>query len=154
MSSRNRLPVVLCLGNELVADDAVGYEIYRRIEQKNWRVEYCGTGGIDLLPKLTGESEVIVVDAVQFGAQPGTIHVLPWQDLPSAGRAISAHGLGLRETVEIGLTLDPDQMPQHVTLLGIEGICFNRTREAMTVAVANAIDQAVVKLEQLMAGDA
>ena len=105
-----------------------------------------------MLPMLNGETDLIVVDAVQFGAMPGTIHVIPWDSLPSANTAISAHGLGLRETIEIGKALYPQAMPEHITLIGIEGRCFNLTREFMSEEVCDAIDKAVATIKELVQG--
>lgn len=154
MSTSDRRTIIICVGNELVADDAVGFEIYNRLEARldgcRARLEFCGVSGIDLLPKLEGETDLIVVDAVQFGAVPGTIHVIPWHDLPAGSSNISVHGLGLRETMEIGRTLYPENMPERATLVGIEGRCFNLTREYMTVEVQDAIDTAVTMIEELI----
>lgn len=135
----------------MIADDAVGFEIYRRLAGCSARLEFCSVGGIDLLPLLDGESDMIVVDAVQFGTAPGTIHVIPWDSLPRSSSAISAHGLGLRETIEIGDLLYPHEMPERITLVGIEGRCFNRTREYMTGEVQEAIGTAVTMIEELVA---
>jgi hydrogenase maturation protease len=60
--------------------------------------------------------------------------------------------VGLRETIEIGKILFPEQMPEQVTLVGIEGRCFDRTREFMTGAVAGAIDPAVEAVRRLVQG--
>jgi hydrogenase maturation protease len=144
--------IVVCIGNELVADDAAGYEVYQRLAPLPARLEYLGVGGFDLLPLLQGESHLVVVDAVQLGEAPGTVHVIPWQQLPEAGPEISVHGVGLKETIEIGRLLFPEQMPERVTLVGIEGRCFNRTREFMTAAVADAIDEAVAAVRRVVQG--
>lgn len=153
MSISDRRTIVICIGNELVADDAVGFEIYNGLAGCDARVEFCSVGGIDMLPMLHGETDMIVVDAVQFGAAPGTIHVLPWDALPQASTAISAHGLGLRETIEIGRALYPGTMPERISLVGIEGRCFNRTREYMTSEVQAAIGPATRAVEELVAGE-
>ena len=153
MPTSDRRTIIICIGNELIADDAVGFEVYKRLEGCNTaRLEFCGVGGIDLLPLLDGETDMIVVDAVQFGSPPGTIHVIPWDSLPGSSSAISAHGLGLRETIEIGSILYPQTMPERVTLVGIEGRCFNLTREHMTREVQDAIDKAVTSIEILLQG--
>lgn len=150
MSSADRRTVIVCIGNELIADDAVGFEIFKRLSGCPARLEFCSVGGIDLLPMLDGETDMIVVDAVQFGAPPGTLHVLPWDALPRNSNAISSHGLGLRETIEIGAVLYPQEMPERVTLVGIEGRCFNRTREFMSSEVEDAIGSAVEVIENMM----
>ena len=136
-----------------MADDAVGFEVYHALEGCGARVEFCSVGGIDLLPMLDGETDMIVVDAVQLGAAPGTIHVLPWDALPHTSTAISSHGLGLRETIEIGRTLYPGTMPERISLVGIEGRCFNRTREYMTSEVEAAIGPATRAVAKLVAGE-
>lgn len=150
MSASDRRTIIICIGNELIADDAVGFEIYNRLAGSTARLEYCSVGGIDMLPLLDGETDMIVVDAVQFGTSPGTIHVIPWDSLPRSSSAISAHGLGLRETIEIGTILYPHEMPERITLVGIEGRCFNRTRAYMTGEVQAAIGPAVETIENLV----
>jgi hydrogenase maturation protease len=150
MPAPDRRTIIVCIGNELIADDAVGFEVFNRLAGCPARLEFLGVGGIDMLPLLEGETDMIVVDAVQFGAEPGTIHVLPWDSLPHSSSAISAHGLGLRETIEIGTILYPEKMPQRVTLVGIEGRCFNRTREYMTAEVQDAIEAAVSTIEKIL----
>ena len=140
---------VVCIGNELVADDAAGHEVYTRLETMDLppeaRVEYTGLGGIDLLDRLQGDERVmIVVDAVQLGAAAGTIHVMPWEEIPSFGSesAISMHGIGLREAIHIGKILYPERIPPEIVLVGIEGRCFNQMRDSMTPATAAATVEA------------
>lgn len=137
--------LVICIGNELVADDAVGYRVYRQLQQqtvvKDMRLEYCGVGGVALLELLTGaERLLIVVDAVQLGAPVGTLHRIAWDQLPGmAEHAISAHGIGLKDTIAIGKALYPERMPGRILLIGVEGRCFNELGGTMTPEVASAI---------------
>ena len=80
---------------------------------------------MQLLDLLAGESQLVVVDAVQLGAPPGTVHRLDWDALPPAQRMpVTSHGLGVRETIEIGRRLYPERMPRQVTLIGIDRGCF------------------------------
>ena len=88
--------IIICIGNELIADDAVGFEIYNRLAGCSARLEYCSVGGIDMLPLLNGETDMIVVDAVQFGTLPGTIHVIPWDALPRSSISNRARSANLR----------------------------------------------------------
>ncbi|MDD2854650.1 MAG: hydrogenase maturation protease [Desulfuromonadaceae bacterium] len=158
MSNSDCHTIIVCIGNELIADDAAGFEIYTRLQElfenevseRIIRLEFCGLGGIDIFPLMEGETDMIVVDAVQFGNAPGTIHIIPCDSLPLAGSAISAHGLGLRETIEIGKILHPEKMPERITLVGIEGRCFNRTREYMTDEVRTAIGSAVTTIVEIV----
>jgi hydrogenase maturation protease len=154
------LPValVVCIGNELVADDAAGYAVYEKLRSQkvlpNVRIEYCGVGGVALLDLLTGDEELmIVVDAVIFGALPGTVHRIAWQDLPqTTGAAVSAHGIGLKETIQIGTELFSDKMPREVVLIGIEGACFDLVGVLLTSEVAAGIDNAVICIQRELSG--
>jgi len=153
-AAAERTTLVVCIGNELVADDAVGYEVFRTLQGMELpaaaRLEYVGVGGIALLDRLTGDEDgMIVIDAVQFGAPAGTIHCLSWDELPESGNAaISAHGIGLRETIEVGRMLCPEKLPQSILLVGIEGRCSNQMREFMTPATADAVQGAAECVKQ------
>jgi len=152
----SRSTLVVCIGNELVADDAVGFEVFNQLQAMalpaTTRLSYVGVGGIDLLDRLQGDEQaMIVVDAVQFGSPPGTIHQLEWDDVPNYGNtAISAHGIGLKEAIEVGKLLCPEKIPARITLFGIEGRCFNRMREYMTPPVAAAISVAANAIRELL----
>lgn len=144
-----RTTLVACIGNELVADDAVGYHIFAALQESTLpagvRLTYCGVGGVALLELLQeGDAGLIVVDAVQFGSAPGTLHRLDWEELPPVSEhAVSAHGIGLKDTIAIGRTLYPERMPAQVVLIGIEGRCFDQLGGAMTAEVAAALPAAV-----------
>lgn len=140
--------VVACVGNGLVADDAVGGAVFDCLAESHLpahiRLEQLGTGGMALLDCLDGEPTLVVVDAVQLGSQPGTVHVLEWDAVPlSPGAAVSSHGVGVREVIEVGRLLYPDRMPERVVLVGIEGRCFDHLGGPMTPAVADAVPRAV-----------
>ncbi len=136
--------LVVCVGNSLVGDDAAGCAVYELLSHEplpeGARLQLLGVGGISLLECLEGESIMIVVDAVQLGSAPGTIHVLDWNELPQTGEGVvSAHGVGLREAIALGRVLSPEAMPGRVLLVGIEGASFDTIGAAMTPAVAAAV---------------
>lgn len=149
--------LVVCIGNELVADDAVGYAVYKQLHAaglpKQVRLEYCGVGGIALLDLLSGsERMMVVVDAVQLGASPGTVRVWAWDQLPSLGdgSAVSAHGIGLKDTILIGQTVYPERMPQQILLVGVEGRCFDQLGGVMTPEVYAAVPVATAMVLNLL----
>ncbi len=137
--------LVASVGNSLVGDDAAGCAVHELLSRKSLpegtRLTLLGIDGLTLLENLAGEDVLIVVDAVQLGAAPGTIHVLDWDELPQAEvGAVSAHGIGLREAIALGRILSPDVMPRKVLLIGIEGISFETIGAGMTPEVAAAIE--------------
>ncbi len=143
--------LVVCIGNSLVADDAAGYLVYESLLSANLpddvKLILSGVGGIQLLDWLNGEDLLVVVDAVRFGAPPGTVHVLDWDELPvSPGRPVSNHGVGILEVLSIAKQLYPDRVPKHVRLIGIEGRCFDRIDLPASPEVFGGVDMAVVKV--------
>ncbi len=148
--------LVVCIGNELVADDAVGYQVYQRLQTLELpsatRLEYCGVGGVALLELLREEDQqLIVVDALQLGAPAGTVHCLAWDQLPpQQSAAVSAHGIGLREALAIGRLLYPERLPERVLLIGIEGCSFDQLGGAMTPAVAAALPLVVTAVQRAL----
>ena len=149
--------LVVCIGNELVADDAVGHAVFTRLGEQGLpegvRLEYCGVGGIALLELLTGQEKLmIVVDAVQLGDPIGTVRLWSWDELPvlAGGSAISAHGIGLKDTLAIGQTLYPERMPERILLVGVEGRCFDQLGEAMSPEVAAAVPVVVAAVDKAL----
>lgn len=147
--------LIVCLGNQLAADDGAGHAVFAALGRSRLpdqtELRFTGLGGIDLLEELAGEDLLIVVDAVQFGARPGTVHVLPWEKLPTADlRPVSGHGIGVREAIEVGRRLYPERIPKKIVLIGIEGKCFDQLREELTAEVAAAVTVAVSAVRDLL----
>ncbi|MHB9114347.1 MAG: hydrogenase maturation protease [Thermoleophilia bacterium] len=135
--------LIACVGNDLVADDAAGCAVCDLLEEsplpEGIRLLRVGVMGVALLDELQGEELLVVVDAVQLGGAAGTVHVLEWEALPAAGQAVTGHGIGVREALEVGRLLYPERMPRRVVLVGIEGRCFDGLGEPLTDAVAAAV---------------
>lgn len=151
MDSRS---LVVCIGNDLVADDAVGHALYHLLTAtglgKDVRVCLLGVGGMAVVDELEGEELLIVVDAVQFGADPGTVHVLDWDQIPvSEMRPVSGHGIGVREALQVSQKLYPEKTPQAIYLVGVEGICFNTVGAGLSPLVQAALPRAVEEIAQL-----
>ncbi len=147
--------LIVCLGNPLAADDGAGHAVCEELRRvslpKGVRLCFIGLGGIDLLEELAGEERLIVVDAVQLGTAPGTVHVLSWDRLPLRQlRPVSGHGIGIREAIEVGRKLYPDRVPESIFLVGIEGGCFDQLRERLSAEVAAAVFPAVAAVRNLI----
>ncbi len=144
-----RRALVVCIGNRLVADDAAGPKVYdalvRRGLAHHVELKLLGTGGISLLDELHGEELLVVVDAVRFGAPPGTLHVLDWNHLADSagGLPVTSHDIGIGEVMSVGNQIFPDRMPEKVVLVGIEGECFDQLGVPLTPEVEAAIPRAV-----------
>jgi len=146
--------LVVCIGNDLVADDGVGPAIYAelagRVLPSTVRLRLLGLGGMAMIGEFAGEDLLIVVDALQLGADPGTVHVLPWDQLPASASHVSCHGIGIREAVEVSRRLYPRQTPAEVYLIGIEGRCFDQLGEGLSPEVATGVAAAADRVVELL----
>lgn len=147
--------VIICIGNELVADDGAGYAVYQALKDVSFdcdvRLLFLGLGGIDLLEELDGEELLVVVDGVQLGGGPGTVHVLDWDAIPAQDyRPVSGHGIGVREAINVARKIYPDRVPDMTYMVGVEGKCFDRLGQGLSPEVAAAIPKAVEAIRSLL----
>ncbi|HVP38790.1 MAG TPA: hydrogenase maturation protease [Candidatus Saccharimonadales bacterium] len=141
--------LVIGVGNPLRGDDDAGPEAARRLRARGRapaRVAECGGGAAELLAAWHGEPQVWVVDAVASGAPPGTVHRLDAREAlpPGWGRAVSTHGLGLAEAVELARRLG--QLPARLVIYAIEVRGFE-PGAPLSAEVERAVDQVVARIE-------
>ncbi len=150
--------LVVCIGNDLVADDGVGHAIFKQLSEQTLppgtHLKMLGLGGMSLLDEFDGEDLLVVVDAVQFGTAPGTIHVMDWSSLPKADSHVSCHGIGIREAIEVSRKLYPEKTPATVHLVGVEGKCFDRLGEGLSEEVAAAVEPTAAEILEIIDGAA
>lgn len=77
---------VLCLGNELLAGDALGWVAAEQCEQlEGESVTYASATGYDILENLLDVSDFFVVDTFQTdAAEAGTVDVFHEEDMNAA----------------------------------------------------------------------
>ena len=119
--------LIIGLGNEYRRDDAVGLVVARRLRQaapKSVRVLEETGEGASLLESWQDADAVILIDAVQSGAAPGTLHRLDAHAQPMAKEffRFSTHAFGLAEAVELARALG--RLPPRLIVYGIEGKSF------------------------------
>ena len=135
--------LVLGLGNDILADDAVGILAARALAGRldaAVDVKETAEHGVALLDHLLGYERVILLDAIQTGSnEPGTILEIDPASL-SAVYAPSPHYAGLPELLAIaeGLKLD---FPRHFRIFAVEVADALTIGGAMTPAVRAAIPE-------------
>src|SRR5271167_2112504 len=120
--------ILIGVGNPFRSDDGAGRLVLQRL-----RGEIpCGikvleeTGdGAELLEGWKGADCVFLVDAVQSGAPPGTIHRLDArvERLPTWFSRSSTHSFGVAEAIELARTMG--ELPEQLVVYGIEGLNFS-----------------------------
>jgi hydrogenase maturation protease len=143
-----RRALIVCIGNDLVGDDAVGYEVYQLLRRRplppSTRLVFLGVGGLALIDEMAGEELLVVVDAVNLGGAPGALHVMAFDDIPQPQtRPVSGHGIGVREALAVCQRLYPEKAAATVYLVGIEGDDFSSVGGGLSEPVEAALPKAV-----------
>lgn len=115
---------VLGLGNILLKDEGVGVHAVNAIKERysfppDMEVIDGGTLGLDLLPLIEKRDQILFVDAVDFGKEPGYVGVIDGDAIPSTLMAkMSVHHIGLSDVLFAAKLLDIK--PSKLRLIGIQ----------------------------------
>lgn len=149
--------VVLGVGNVLWADEGFGPRTVEKMLADGSvpdGVEAIdgGTQGIYLLPVVQSARRLLVLDAVDFGREPGQILVLRDAEIPVffGQRPLSLHQTAFTDVLAAAeLT---GKMPEKVTLVGVQLENIDDWGGGLTPSVAGAMDEAIhIGLEELAA---
>jgi hydrogenase maturation protease len=148
--------LILGLGNPLVTDDSIGLRVIEELKPRladrpEVEVSEDYWGGLRLMERMIGFDRAIVVDAIQTGAPPGTIHRLTPDGIPTQ-RSASAHDMNLATALEFGRQAGV-HLPQNegIRLVGIEAEDILTFNERCTPAVQAAIPRAVEAVLEALA---
>ena len=111
------------MGNILLEDEGLGIRALQALQREyalpdGVEVLDGGTTGMGLLDDISGRDQLLVLDAVQTGAPPGTLVVLRDDEVPVYfGLRVTPHQLGLADVLA---TLElSGERPARVTVLGL-----------------------------------
>lgn len=171
---------VLCLGNELIADDGVGPIVARALLERLTlasattprdvstdpavtahafelprvgQVELVETAltGMYLLDAVVGASRLIIVDSVVTGtSDPGTVLELREHDLEGP-RGSSPHYIGLLETLDLARGLDLD-LAADIVIVAVEAGDYWTVGGSMTDAVGASLPLVIERTMALIEG--
>jgi hydrogenase maturation protease len=139
---------VLGIGNPERGDDGAGRAVARRLREvlpDDVTVAEADGEAADLVARLEGAKGAFLVDACVSGAPAGTVRRIDAgrEPLPPEGFAVSSHGLGLAQAVELARALGA--LPPICVVYAIEGASF-APGEVLSPAVAGAVAEAVERL--------
>jgi hydrogenase maturation protease len=78
-----------------------------------------GTMGLDLLPFIEGSDRLLIIDAVDFSAEPGTVRVIEGKDLSGfLDTKLSVHQIGLPDMLFAAAMMGI--IPPEMCLVGIQ----------------------------------
>lgn len=144
---------MLGLGNDLLADDAVGILAARRLANElsgNVDVVESPLSGVALLEHFLGFERAIVIDAIRTGVHPpGTIVELDPAEL-DAIPAPSPHYAGFPELVTLARELDL-AFPSVVKILAVEVVDLHTIGGGLSPVVEEALPRLVERVKQQVA---
>jgi hydrogenase maturation protease len=143
---------LLCLGNDVLADDALGIRVAETLRAKmpdTIDVVPCMESGIRLIDHLIGVPRVVVIDTVQTGrVPPGTIMTVREEDVEYTP-GTSAHYIGLFEALELGRRLELP-VARDVLIIAVEAADCRTLGGAMNPAVERAIPEVIARVEEAL----
>lgn len=114
------MTLIIGCGNSDRGDDGAGILVARRLRELGLdALEHSGDG-LALMELWSSDDEVILVDAMLSGANPGTVST--WDaiahPLCAESYRCSTHAFGPREAIELARALD--RLPARIQIYGIE----------------------------------
>ena len=148
--------LILGVGNTLLRDEGAGIQVIQYLQRRHPMPPdvTCLDGGtlsFTLLTPLVAATHLIVVDAAELGAQPGTVHTFvdTAMDIFLGSRGRSGHAVGLKDLLDI-LRLT-GSLPRRRALVGIQPQVLG-WGDRLSQAVAAAIPQAAQRVLDLIHG--
>jgi hydrogenase maturation protease len=141
--------LVLGIGNVLLTDEGIGVRALNELERRytfpeNVELLDGGTAGIELLRHIRNRDYLIIIDAMKFNQEPGTVTRVEGNDVPAAFHTrISPHQLGLSDLLAAAMLTD--ELPPNLVLFGVEpenldiGLDLTDTVEASVEKLTGAI---------------
>ena len=136
--------LLLALGNPILSDDAVGWELADRLAPDAAR---CGadilkesTATLDLVHRFAGYERLVILDAIQLGtAPPGTLHRFTLDDFAATIRMSCAHDLNFASAFALARRLGCD-IPTDIRIYAVEVQELLKFAEGCTPPVAARLD--------------
>jgi len=116
--------LVLGLGNTIMTDDGFGVKVVNALSSR-YRFEGPvtfldgGTLGLDLLPYLENIKQLLIIDALDMRAAPGTISRIEGEEVPRAfASKLSVHQMGLQDLLAVAEL--QGHVPQKLVVWGVQ----------------------------------
>jgi hydrogenase maturation protease len=145
--------VVVALGNTLMGDDGLGIAALERL-QRQWRVPSevelvdGGTAGMSLLPIIEGAARVLLLDAIDARADPGTFLFIARDRLPRyLATKISPHQIDLADV--LALAELRGTLPEEALAMGLQPAEIRMSTD-LSDPVSRGLDKLVDEVVRLL----
>ena len=142
---------VVAVGNPIMGDDGVGKRVIEALESSSddrtngVLLTHAGTTAFFALEAMSGCQKAIVVDAIETGAEPGTVHRYRYVDGAFAGEVpeMTMHDFSFAEALRAGR--DAYDIPEDLLVVGVEP-----ARIEATLELSDRIERSVPELVELV----
>ncbi len=138
--------LVLGIGNILWADEGFGVRAVEQLGVRygfpdNVRLLDGGTQGLYLIQDVREADVLVVLDAVDFGLESGTVHCVEDDAVPRylGARKVSLHQTGFQEVLATAAMLG--DYPAHLMLVGVQPECIEDYGGSLSEIVRSRIDE-------------
>lgn len=141
--------LVLGVGNYLLSDDGLSVHVLEQLQSRyefpeEVQVVDGGTCSLDLLHFLEGITNLIIIDAIDAGLEPGSFIRLTGDEIPAyLAVKISPHDIALPDLLAAAKLRD--LYPQNIVILGLQPQSLE-TSVDLSPAVAANLDLLVEKV--------
>jgi hydrogenase maturation protease len=145
---RSQRVLVAGVGNVLRGDDGFGPAVAERLLDlpEGAEVVETGIGGIALLQEIiAGCSGLILIDAVDRGAPPGTLFLIE-PEVPEAVHVPDVHLANPARVLSMAKTIGV--LPERVVIIGCQPADTEELYQGLSPAVQRAVAPAVNKIEE------
>ena len=146
--------LVLGIGNLLWADEGFGVRAVEAFHARyavpdGVNILDGGTQGLYLFGAVAAARRVLVLDAIDFGLAPGTLHVLRNGEVPAWSRGkLSPHQTGFNDI--LALAQLRGEAPEAITLIGVQpeelSDLGGSLRPSVKARIADAVELAATEL--------
>jgi len=148
--------LALGIGNVLWADEGFGVRAVEALHA-GWvfpegvRVMDGGTLGLEFFDEIASARRLLVFDAIDRGAAPGTLIVLNGGDVPAwSGRRLSPHQNGLNDV--LALAALRGSAPEAVTAIGVQPVSLEDFGGSLRPEVKARLPEAVALAVDVISG--
>ncbi len=150
--SATRRVLVACVGNVLRRDDGFGPAVAARLHDmpEGVKVVETGIGGMAVLQELLDRYDgLVVVDAVDHGAEPGTVMVIT----PEVGEAVNVPDVHLANPERV-LTMARSMgaLPGRLAIVGCQPADAEDLGQQLSPEVERAVEVAAERVREVVGG--
>lgn len=148
LKRRRRRILVACVGNVLRGDDGFGPVVATRLTDlpDGAEVVETGIGGVALVQELlAGWDGLVLVDAVDRGAAPGTVFVIT-PEVGEAEHVADVHLANPERVLTMAKTMG--NLPARVVIVGCQPAEVDELGEGLSPPVEAALDVAIARIEE------